>query len=235
VEFRVLGPLELLEDGRAVELPAGKPRALLGLLLLEAGSVVSVDRIIESLWGSHGPATAPKVVQGYVSRLRKLLPAGALERKGPGYLLAVDPERVDLGRFERLRREGAAALREGRNAVAAATLSEALALWRGPPLADVADELELPGEPARLEEIRVAVVEDRLEAELALGKGAELVAELEALVAANPLRERLRGQLMLALYRAGRQTEAAAVYRDTRAALAELGIEPGPTLRQLER
>ena len=152
MEFRLLGPLELVgDDGQLIKLPAGKPRALLGLLLLESGRVVSLDRIVDLLWAGRPPATAAKVVQGYVSRLRKLLPAGVLLTRAPGYLLRLDAEQLDLARFERLRREAAASLGEGRVQVAAELLREGLALWRGPPLADVADELELPGELVRLE------------------------------------------------------------------------------------
>jgi predicted ATPase/DNA-binding SARP family transcriptional activator len=237
MEFRLLGPLELVDDdGQLVELPAGKPRVLLGLLLLEAGSVVSVDRIVDVVWGEEPPSTAAKVVQGYVSRLRKLLPTGVLETRQPGYRLRLGDEQLDLLRFERLRQEAVAAAAEGRHEAAAARLTSALALWRGPALADVVDELRLPGELARLEEMRLATLEERIEQDLALGREARLVSELEALVAQHPLREGLRYQLMLALYRVGRQAEALALYRQTRELLVEeLGIEPGADLQRLER
>src|SRR5207248_1341644 len=212
VEFRLLGPIELFgDDGLPVGLPAGKPKALLALLLLEAGRVVSADRIVDGLWGERPPSTAPKVVQGYVSRLRKLLPAGVLETREPGYVLRLEDEQLDLNRFERLRGEAAAAAADGRWQAASTSLAAALALWRGPPLADVADELELTGELARLDELRLVALEERIAADLALGREAQLVAELEALTPAHPLRERLRGQLMLALYRLGRQADALAV------------------------
>jgi predicted ATPase/DNA-binding SARP family transcriptional activator len=237
VEFRLLGPLELVDDdGHLVELPAGKARVLLGLLLLEAGSVVSVDRIVDVVWGEGPPSTAAKVVQGYVSRLRKLLPAGVLETRQPGYRLRLGDEQLDLLRFERLRQEAVAAAAEGRHEAAADRLTSALALWRGPALADVAVELRLPGELARLEESRLATWEERIEEDLALGREARLVGELEALVAQHPLRERLRYQLMLTLYRVGRQADALALYRQTRELLVEeLGIEPGADLQRLER
>jgi predicted ATPase/DNA-binding SARP family transcriptional activator len=237
VELRLLGPLELVDDdGQLVELPAGKPRALLALLGLEAGRIVSADRIIEVLWAGRPPATAAKVVQGYVSRLRQLLPAGLLLTRSPGYLLQLEEEQLDLARFEGMRRKAAAASADRRHQVAAQCLGHALGLWRGPPVADVADQLNLAGELARWEELRLIALEDRIDAELAVGRGGELVAELEALVAAYPLRERLRGELMLALYRAGRQADALALYRQTRELLVEeLGIEPGADLQRLER
>src|SRR5262249_11531640 len=158
----------------------GKPRLLLSLLLLEAGRPVSVDRLVAGLWGDEPPATASKVVQGYVSRLRRLLPAGRLERREPGYLLRIEEGEPGLGRVERLRRDGSVAFADGRWRTAVGLFGEALALWRGTVLSDVADELRVPGELARLEELRLAVVEDRIEAELALGGGAQVVAELEA-------------------------------------------------------
>src|SRR4051812_1152813 len=189
MELRLLGPIELVgDDGVAVRLPGGKPRAMLAMLALEAGRVVSVERLVDGLWGEHPPQTANKVVLGYVSRLRKLLPHGVLETKEPGYVLRLDGK-LDIDRFERLRSEAAAATAEGRSQAAAALLMEALLLWRGPPLADVADELRLPGELARLEELRLGTLEERIAADLELGREAELVAELEALTQAYPLRE----------------------------------------------
>ena len=237
MEFRLLGPLELVDDGgRAVELPAGKPRALLALLLLEARRIVSVARIVDALWGEAPPATAEAVVQGYASRLRKLLPDGALLRRGQAYVLHVDEGRLDLDRFERLRREGVAAAEERRWQQAATLLEAALALWRGQPLTEFEDESFARDETARLRELRLVVLQQRLQADLALGRAAEVVPELEALVREEPLRERLRELLMLALYRAGRQADALAAYQDAGRALRErLGLEPGPALQRLER
>ena len=237
MELRLLGPLELVGgDGQPITLPAGKPRALLGLLGVASGTVLSVDRIVDVLWFGRPPATAGKVVQGYVSRLRKLLPDGVLLTRTPGYELRLDEWQLDLTRFERLRREAAATFAAGRHQESLQLLQEGLALWRGPPLADVADELDLPGEVARLEESRLTALEERFETELALGRGAELVADLEGLVAAHPLRERLRHELMVALYRADRQADALSVYQETRAMLVdELGLEPSQSLQRLER
>jgi predicted ATPase/DNA-binding SARP family transcriptional activator/class 3 adenylate cyclase len=236
LELRLLGPIELIgEEGVPIALPAGKPRLLLALLALQAGRVVSVDRLVEGLWGERAPATAAKVVLGYVSRLRKLLPPDVLVTREPGYVLCLE-DRLDLNRFEQLRREAAVAADAGRWQAAAALLAEALAIWRGPPLADVADALPATGEPARLDELRLTALEDRIDADLSLGREAQLVPELEALALAHPLRERFRSQLMLALYRLGRQADALAVYRETRRLLVEaVGIEPGAELQQLER
>ena len=233
----MLGPLEILDEERAIELPSGKPRALLALLMLDAPRVVSVDRLVDRLWGAAPPATAGKIVQGYVSRLRKALPGGGmLETRPPGYCLDVSDSQTDLGRFRRLRREADAAAEAGRLQGAVVLLREALALWRGPPLADVASDLEVGGELAALAELAVTAQEERIELELALGQDARLIGELQALIAAEPLRERPRGQLMVALYRAGRQADALEVYREWRRRLAEeLGLEPGPELRELER
>ena len=232
----MLGPLELVaDDGTVVDVPGGKPRLLLALLALEAGRVVSMERLVDGLWGEQPPATSAKVVLGYVSRLRKLLSPGMLETHEPGYILRLDGQ-FDLERFESLRREASAASAEGRWHASASLLAQALALWRGPPLADVADEIRLPGELARLDELRLAAIEERVDADLQLGREAELVPELEALTRLHPLRERLRAQLMLALYRLGRQADALELYRETRQLLVdELGIDPGPELQRLER
>jgi predicted ATPase/DNA-binding SARP family transcriptional activator len=235
MEFRLLGPLEFAVDGRTVELPAGRPRVLLALLLVEARRVVAAETLIDQLWDGRPPASGPKILQGYVSRLRKLLPAGLLETRSPGYVLHVPNECLDLARFERDRSEAVALTARGEHALAAACLRQALALWRGPALADVADELALAPVARRLDELRLVVLEQRLEAELTAGAGGELVPELEALVAANPLRERMRAQLMLALYRSGRQAEALAAYRDARTTLVdELGLDPSQSLQELE-
>ena len=230
LEARLLGPLEL---GR-VPLGPPKQRALLARLLLDANRTVAIDRLIDDLWGEDVPATAVKMVHIHVSKLRAALPGGLLLTHAPGYLVRIDPEAIDLVRFDRLRAQGRAALTAGAPAVAAARLRDALALWRGPALAEF-DAPFAKVEAVRLEELRLGCVEDRIEADLALGLHAEVAYELEALVARHPVRERLRGQLMLALYRCGRQVEALAGYRGLRRMLAdELGIRPTPVLRDLE-
>ena len=235
-EFRVLGPFEVAERGQPLDVGVGKQRALLALLVLSAGEVVSTDRLIDALWGDRPPASSLNSVRVYVSHLRRTLGNGRLLTRGRGYLLTVEPEQVDLGRFERLVAEGREALAAGQAERAADVLQEALALWRGPALVDFASEPFAQGEIARLEELHVAALEERLEADLALAHHGELVPELEALVHTNPLRERLRAQLMLALYRSGRQAEALEAYRQARATLVgELGLEPGRRLQELER
>jgi branched-chain amino acid transport system substrate-binding protein len=214
-----------------------KQRSLLALLLLGRGAVVSSDRLIDELWGDDPPEDAATALQQHVSRLRKLLePHDVLETRSPGYVLALGPEALDLARFERLRREGRRLLAEGRAGDAARVLRSALDLWRGQPLADLAGEHFLLGALPRLEEARLEALEARVEADLAAGRHAELVAELRELPRAHPLRERLRAQLMLALYRAGRQAEALDVYADARRTLVEqLGLEPGPELQRLQQ
>jgi YVTN family beta-propeller protein len=236
VDFRILGPLEVEVDGRVLPLGGAKQRALLALLLLHANQVVPRDRLIDDLWGDRAPETAATALQGYVSALRKTLGAERIVTRAPGYLLAVDPGSVDLGRFERLVREGRAAFAADDADDASRTLSEALALWRGPPLADLNSMSFAYAEGLRLEQLRLAALEERIEAELALGRHADVVPDLEALVAQHPLREKLRGQLMVALYRCGRQPEALRVYQEARRLLVgELGLEPGPALRRLEQ
>jgi predicted ATPase/DNA-binding SARP family transcriptional activator len=229
--FGVLGPLEIAADSRTIPVHGQKQRALLALLLLRAGEAVSTDRLVDELWGKRPPPTARTSLRNLVAQLRTLLGPGVLVTKQPGYLLRLEPEQLDLARFERLVAEARRAEPELR----AGLLREALALWRGPPLADLAYEPFAEAEIARLEELRLHALEERLEAELALGAGPELIPELEARVEEQPYRERLRGQLMLALYRAGRQAEALEVYRNARAALDELGIEPSEELRRLEK
>src|SRR5262245_17442735 len=233
VEFRVLGPLEVLVEGRALELSRRKRRSLLALLLLNAGEVVSTDRLVEELWAGQPPKAAVGSLQNLVSDLRKALGRDAVKTRAPGYVLDVDPGRIDLHRFERLVAQAA----EGGDAERrSALLHEALALWRGDPLADLAYEPFAHVEVARLEELRTAAREELIDAELELGHHKQLVGELETLVAANPLRERLRAQLMLALYRSGRQAEALDAYRSARETLVEeLGIEPSPELQRLEQ
>jgi DNA-binding SARP family transcriptional activator len=232
---RLLGPLELELDHMPVPLGTPGRRALLARLLLDANRTVAIDRLVEDLWGHDAPATAAKMIQIHVSRLRKVLPAGTLVTRRPGYALQIRPEALDLVRFDRLRQQGGAALARGSAAEAAQLLRQALALWRGPAL-DEFDEPFAAIEARRLEELRLACLEGRIEAELALGRHGTLVGELAALVAHHPLRERLRRQLILALYRSGRQVEALDGYRELRQMLTtELGIEPSPALRELER
>jgi predicted ATPase/DNA-binding SARP family transcriptional activator len=235
-QFRLLGPLSVTLEGEPLALGGQKRRALLAALLLEANKAVSRDRLIDALWGEDPPDTARNTLQVYVSQLRKVLPEGMLETAPPGYRLAVDPETVDLFEFLRLSQEGRTALTLGDAATAAEALAAALALWTGPALADLAWEPFAQQEIVRLEELQLAAVEDRIDADLALGRHGQLVGELERLVNEHPLRERLRGQLMLALYRSGRQADALAVYQRARRTLVEeLGIEPGESLRKLER
>jgi DNA-binding SARP family transcriptional activator len=232
IAFRLLGPLEVEVGGAALPLGGQKQRALLALLLIHAGEVVPTDRIVDELWSERPPKTATTSLQNFVAQLRKVLPADLLVTRSPGYLLRVSSDLIDAGRFEQLVRKARAEDAAGR----AATLREALDLWRGSPLADFAYEQFALGEIRRLTELRLDVIEERIDAELDLGAGGELVAELEGLVTGQPLRERLRGQLMLALYRAGRQAEALQSYHDARHALVEeLGVEPGPALQQLYR
>ena len=233
VEFRVLGPLEVLVEGRALELNRRKQRSLLALLLLNAGEVVSTDRLVEELWAGKPPKAAIGSLQNLVSDLRKALGREAVRTRQPGYILDVDPACIDLHRFERLVAEAAEGGEAERRSV---LLHEALALWRGAPLADLAFEPFAYVEVARLEELRTAAREELVEAELELGRHSQLIGELETLVAENPLRERLRGQLMLALYRSGRQAEALKAFRQARETLVEeLGIEPSPDLQRLEQ
>ncbi len=232
MDFRILGPLEVWDRGRPIELRRRKPRALLAILLLHAGEPVSSDALIDALWGESPPRTARAALQNYVAQLRRDLGPGLVESTPGGYVLEAGSEQIDLGRFERLTAEG----READGDERVEKLREALALWHGPPLADLLFEPFAGPEAARLEELRTAAVEDLIDAELARGAGADLVAELEALIAEHPFRERLRGQLMLALYRSGRQAEALEAYQETRRTLVdELGIEPGAAMRELEQ
>jgi DNA-binding SARP family transcriptional activator len=231
VEFLLLGPLEVRDEGRTVTPPRAKQRALLAVLLLNANEVVSTDRLVDALWGESPPKTALESLHNLVSQLRRVV-GDALVTRPPGYVLRVEPWRIDLERFQALVAEAHGAPASAR----AAKLREALALWRGPALADLAFEPFAELEVGRLEELRASAGEELAEAELSLGRHADVVPELEALVAAHPLRERLRAQLMLALYRSGRQAEALDAYRDARRALRDgLGLEPSPALRELER
>ena len=235
IDFRILGPLEVRLDGRIVTLEGAKARALLVLLLVHANTVVPSEQLIEDLWSGSPPSSAPNALQVYVSQLRKLVGREALVTRPPGYLLRADPDLVDAVRFERLVEQARKELAGGTPEPALAALEEALSLWRGTPLSEFVYERFAQREIGRLEELRQAALEERFEAHLALGRGADLVGELEALVAEHPLRERLRGQLMLALYRSGRQAEALELYQATRRLLVdELGIEPSPSLQRLE-
>ena len=237
LDFRILGPLEVVSGGEPIRLGGPKQRATLAVLLLNANRVVSVERLADDLYAGAVPVTAVTQVQRQISELRRALgDPVAIETRAPGYLVRVEPGQLDLGRFERGAADGARALARGDARAAGELLSEALDLWRGEPLADLAYEPFAQGVIRRLKEIRLAALEQRLDADLALERHAEVAAELDALVAAHPLRERFAAQLMLALYRSGRQAEALAVYRRARATLAgEFGIEPTPALRDLER
>src|SRR5438552_3671291 len=214
MQFRILGPLEVEGGGEPLALGGAKQRAVLAVLLLHANRVVSRDRLIDAVWGEHAPETANSALQGYVSALRKTLGADLILTRAPGYVL--ETASVDLGRFESLVAEGSAALAAGHARQASERLREALDLWRGEPLADLDSVGFVQIERPRLEELRLSAVEERLDADLALGGHAELVPELHALVAGHPHRERLRAQLMLALYRSGRQAEALDGYQQGR-------------------
>jgi ABC-type transport system substrate-binding protein/DNA-binding SARP family transcriptional activator len=235
LEFALLGRLEVRADGRSLSLGGSKQRALLALLLLNRNAVVSRDLLIECVWGERAPSSVQASLDSYVSRLRGLLSSDRIERRSPGYVLRVEPGELDLDRFEALVEEARAVETAGDLAAAREKLDAALALWRGRALADL--ELEqLIAQSERLEEMRLIAFELRADVELQLGGGPVLIGELERLAEANPYRERLIGQLMLSLYRAGRQADALAVYRSCRDRLVdELGIEPGSDLRELER
>jgi DNA-binding SARP family transcriptional activator len=237
VDYRILGTFEVHDGERELELGGAKQRALLVVVLLNANRVVSTDRLIDELWGEQPPAGARHVIQVYVSELRKALEPNrsALVTRAPGYLIRVEAGELDLERFERLLEKGREALNAGDAETAAADLRAALDLWRGAPLADFTYEPFAQGAIARLEELRLAAVEDRIEADLALGRHADLVGEVRVLISEHPLREGFRRQLMLALYRSGRQAEALEVHQQTRQVLVdELGIDPSPALQRLE-
>ncbi|MEX2275081.1 MAG: AfsR/SARP family transcriptional regulator [Actinomycetota bacterium] len=236
MEFRILGPLQVWYQGREVSLGGPKPRALLAVLLLHPNEVVPADRLIDELWGEDSPVSAAAALRVNVSRLRQALPQDVLTTRSPGYVIRVEPDELDLHRFERLVEEGRSLLARGLAGDASDRLRDALSLWQGSALADFAYEGFAQAAVTRLEEIRLAAVELRIDADLALGRHDELVGELEALVAEHPLRERLRGQLMTALYRSARQAEALDAYQDARRVLAdELGIDPSRVLQELER
>jgi DNA-binding SARP family transcriptional activator len=235
-EFSILGPFEAVVEGAPIRLQAEKPRALLARLLLSANRVVSVSELIDDLWEDDPPETATSALQVYVSQLRKAVGADRVLTKSPGYSLSVEEGELDLDRFESLVRDGRERLEDGDAGSASERLAAALALWRGPALAEFRGEPFARPAGERLEEARLDAVELRVEADLALGRQAQLVPELEELVARAPYRERPRGQLMLALYRSGRQADALALYRQTRETFVEeLGIEPSRELQELEQ
>jgi DNA-binding SARP family transcriptional activator len=237
IEFVVLGPLEARVGEHELPLGGRKQRVLLAALLLQANEVVTSERLIEELWGAEPPKTAAAALHVHVSQVRKALTADRelLRTRPGGYMIALDPDQLDLHRFERLAEEGVRALAGGDALSALAHLRAALDLWHGPPLADLAYEQFAQLPIMRLEELRLATIEARVEAELALGRQETLIGELESLVSEHPLRERMRAQLMLALYRSGRQVEALAAYRAGRRILVDdLGIEPGAGLQHLQ-
>ena len=231
LEFRILGPLEVSDETGHVALGGPKQRGLLAILVLEAGRVVPTDRLIDLLWGEEAPKTATASLQNTIGRLRKALGADVLETRPPGYVLSVDPDQIDARRFEN-------ALADARRLPPAERrdrLQAALGLWRGPALAEFAFDDFAQAEIRRLEELHLIAHGERIDADLDLGRHGDVIGELEALVGEHPLRETFRRQLMLALYRAGRQAEALEVYQDARARfINELGIEPGPELKQLQ-
>ena len=237
MELRILGPLEAVaDDGTHIALGGPRVRAVLARLLVQPNTLVSTDSLVDAVWGESPPASATGALQVHVHALRKALGADRIVTRAPGYSIRVDEDELDAARFEQLVEDGARLLETGNPAQAAALLTDALALWRGRALADLAYEPFAQHEAERLEELRLVALEQRLEAELALGRDSELVGELEALAARHPLRERFRALLMLALYRSNRQADALAAYRDARGTLVEeLGIEPGADLRELEQ
>jgi DNA-binding SARP family transcriptional activator len=243
MDFCILGPLEVLDDGRQVALGGVRQRALLALLVVHANEPLGTERLIDELWGERPPTTATKTVQVNISRLRRALEQSRAQShpemivtRERGYELRVDPERIDARRFERLIVQGRGELAAQRPEHAVALLEEALSLWRGPPLAEFAYEPFAQDETARLDELHVGALEQLIDSKLALGRHTEVVGELEQLIREHPYRERLRAQLMLALYRSDRQAEALQAYQDGRHKLVEeLGIEPGVRLRELER
>jgi DNA-binding SARP family transcriptional activator/pimeloyl-ACP methyl ester carboxylesterase/plasmid stabilization system protein ParE len=236
MEFRILGPLEVRDGDRELRLRGRKQRALLALLLVNANRTLALERIVDDLWGEDVPKTAQKMVQIHVSQLRKVLPSGILHTRSPGYALVLAPEQLDLNRFQIALAEARSALDAGQARQAADLLREALSLWRGPALAEFASEPFAQPEGARLEELRLTGLETQFEADLQLGRHNDVAGELEALIPRHPLREGLRRQHMLALYRSGRHAEALAGYQAFRRTLAEeLGIEPSASLRELER
>jgi DNA-binding SARP family transcriptional activator len=236
LEFCILGPLEAAVDGTPAALGGPRQRAVLAILLAHANEVVPIPRLVDGVWGDDPPETAANVLQGYVSQLRKALGRRTIATHGTGYAVVVDDRGFDLRRFERHASAGAEALRNARAEPAAAEFRAALALWRGPALSDLAQEPCAGPIAARLDELRLVAMESAIEADLACGRHREVVAELAALVAEHPMRERFRALQMLALYRCGRQAEALDAFQAARATMVEeLGIEPGAALRELQR
>lgn len=232
---RILGPFQLEQGGRRIPVEGVRQRAVLVSLVLRANEVVPSEQLLVELWGEDSPRSAANSLQAAISRLRRTLPAGRLMTRTPGYALRIFPEELDISQFEQLMSEGREALTAGAADQAARTLRQALSLWRGPALADFRYEPFAQTEIVRLEELHLTCLEERIEADLALGSAGVLVAELQQLVSEHPVRERLRGQLMMALYRDGRQTEALDVYREFRDVLRdELGLDPSPQLGELE-
>jgi DNA-binding SARP family transcriptional activator len=235
-DYRILGSLEVLDGERVVAVGGARCRAVLAVLVISANRPVSVGRLIDEVWGDPSPPTAGNVVQGHVSDLRRALGRDAIETRGDAYVLHVARGGRDVDRFEERATAGAAALADGRPQDASEAFAEALALWRGPALGEIAEGGLLVPEALRLDEMRLHALERRIEADLACARDAELVGELRSLVAENPLREPLRAHLALALYRSGRHVEALDVLREARRSLAdELGLDPGPRLQELER
>jgi len=231
LEFRILGPLEVSDETGPIALGGQRQRALLTVLLLEAGRVIPTDRLVDLLWGEDAPKTATTSLQNSISRLRRELGEDVLETRAPGYVLRAEAQQVDAGRFEQLLRDARQAPPEERRN----TLQRALELWRGPALAEFTFEQFAQAEIRRLEELRLVALEERIDADLELGRHRDVVGELEALVGQHPLRETFCRQLMLALYRAGRQAEALDAYQHARTRFVEeLGIEPGPELKRLQ-
>jgi DNA-binding SARP family transcriptional activator len=235
-DYRILGSLEVCEGDRVVAIGGARCRAVLAVLVICANRPVSVGRLIDEVWGDPAPPTAGNVVQGHISDLRRALGRGSIETRGDAYVLHIERGGRDVDRFEALATRGAEALTGGRPQDASAAFAEALALWRGAALAELAEGGLLVAEALRLDEMRLHALERRIEAELACGRHAELVGELRALVTEHPLREPLRAHLAVALYRSGRHVEALDALRDSRRSLAEeLGLDPGPRLQELER
>src|SRR4051794_25109024 len=235
MDFRILGPLEALDGTRPVALGGRRRRAVLAALLLNPNETMSSERLIDELWGESPPANAIKTLQVNVSRLRQALPEDVIVTRGHGYELHVEPDELDARRFEGLLDEGRAELAAERPDNALDALERALSLWRGSPLADLAYEPFAQAEIARLSDLRVSADEQLVDAKLALGRHGEVIGPLERMVEEHPYRERLRAQLMLALYRSDRQADALQAYQDARRQLVEeLGIEPGERLHELE-
>ena len=235
VDFRLLGPLEIGYGNRTLTLDAARQRAVLAVLLLSANRSVGVASLADSVWGDRPPPSAARTIRNYVSRIRQVLPEQVLHTTGHGYLLRVEPDALDLHRFEQ-QVAHARTVRETDPATAARALRAALALWRGPALADLGSAAIRGLEGPRLRELRLSAVEDRMDVELRLGHHTALIGELHRLVAYHPLRERIVGQLMIALHRSGQRADALAVFRRTRRHLVdELGIEPGSALQRVHR